>query len=355
MQQKKDYYELLGVPRTASHKEIKAAYRKLARKHHPDVNPGDKSAEERFKEVAEAFTVLSDPEKRARYDQGGHAAFGPDFNPFEGSGVDFRNFEFGDLSDLFELFTPGSRRGRKRPRHGSDTQMEIRIPFLEAVKGTTVEIPLPQQSPCAACGGTGGAKGAREVTCPDCSGSGRRTQNRRGVQVSLTCGRCHGAGRLRGAACPACGGSGAVESRDRLKVRIPPGVEDGDRVRVAGKGEPGVAGGPPGDAFLVIHVEPHPVFRREGRDLVCEVVVGVATAALGGTVEVPTIDGEAAIQLPAGTRSGQKFRLKGRGVRPSSGKAGGDLYAVIQIAPPRHLDPRSREILEEFARLNPVP
>lgn len=278
MPPKKDYYEILGVPRTANEKELKAAYRRLARKHHPDVNPGNKAAEEKFKEAAEAFAVLSDPEKKAKYDQGGHEAFGPGFDPFGGADFDVRNF--GDLSDLFELFGGGGRgRGRSRARRGADVQLEVRIPFLDAIQGTTIEVPL---------------------------------------------------------------------SGEKVRVRIPEGMQDGDRVRVPGKGAPVRGGGTPGDAYLVLRVEPHPLFQREGNDLIVEIPVGLARAALGGTVEVPTPTGKTTINLPPGTRSGQKMRIRGKGV-PGSG----DLYAVIQIVPPKQLDPRSRELLEEFARLNP--
>lgn len=315
---KKDYYEILGVSRTASDKEIKAAYRRLARKYHPDVNSGDKAAEEKFKEVAEAFAVLSDSEKRARYDGGGHEAFGPDFNPFAGAGFDVRNFEFGfgDLSDLFDLFTGGRGRGRARggARRGRNLQMEIRIPFLEAALGTTVDISLPRRGRCETC-------------------TGSRL--------------------LHGRPCPRCGGEGVAALEDRVKVRIPSGIEDGGKVRIAGKGDAGTAGGPAGDAYLIIHVEPHPIFRREGRDLYCDLPVGFAKAALGGTVEVPTLDGKTSISIPPGTRSGQKFRLKGRGIAAPNGNPTGDLYAVIQIHPPKKLDRRSRELLEELAEIHP--
>jgi molecular chaperone DnaJ len=352
MAKKRDYYEVLGVSRTASDKEIKAAYRKLARKHHPDVNPGDKSAEERFKEVAEAFAVLSDPEKRATYDRGGHEAFGPGFDPFAGTGFDFRNFGFGEFSDLFDLFGTGSRRRRPpRPGRGQDIETEIRVPFLEAVRGTTVEVVLPRQVPCAACGGGGRQAAGGERECPDCGGTGRRTQRRRGVQVSLTCGTCGGAGRIDAGSCPACGGAGRAPAEERLKVRVPPGIEDGGRVRLPGQGDAGVAGGRPGDAFLRIRVEPHDVFRREGNDLLCEVAVGLARAALGGRIEIPTLDGRTTITLPPGTRSGQKLRLKGKGVPAGGPRPAGDLYAVVQIVPPKRLDARSRELLEELARL----
>ena len=350
MPKKKDYYDILGVPRTAGEKELKAAYRKLARKHHPDVNPGDKGAEERFKEVAEAFAVLSDPAKRAQYDQGGHEALGPDFDPFAGMGFDLRNFGFGDLSDLFDLFGGGraERRGAGRARRTAEIETEIRIPFAHAVRGTTVEVALPRSASCPACRGSGREPGAREVECPECRGTGRKTQRRRGAQMSQTCGRCGGAGRLRGAACARCGGAGSVISEQPAKIRIPAGISDGDRVRVPGRGEPG-------DAYLVVRVDPHPRLRRDGSNLVCEIAVGIVPATLGGTVAVPTLDGDTTIQLPPGTRSGQKLRLKGQGVPAAGSRPAGDLYAVVQIVPPRDIDARSREILEEFARRNPTP
>ncbi len=289
MNGKKDYYEILGVARGASEQQIKAAYRRLARKHHPDLNKGDPQAEERFKQVAEAFAVLSDPDKRARYDRGGHEAFGPGFDPF--AGFDLGRFDFGsgDLSDLFELFGMRSGRGaRTRPARGADRRMEATVPFETAVRGGEIEI---------AGTGPGG----------------------------------------------------------RFKVRLPAGVDDGATLRLGGKGQPGRAGAAAGDAYLRLHVAPHPAFRREGRDLVCEVRIGLARAALGGRVEVPTLDGRATIEIPPGTRSGRKLRLKGQGVPAAGGHAAGDLYAVVQIEPPERLDPRSRELLEEFARLNPVP
>ncbi len=290
---KKDYYETLGVPRTADDKEIKAAYRGLARKHHPDVNKGDKRAEGKFKRVAEAFAILSDKEKRAQYDRGGHAAFEPGFDPFAGFDSGQVDLGLGNISSLFEMFGlgAGGRQGfRGRPRRGADLRLELRIPFVQAVQGATVQLAVP----------------------------------RRGGQ-------------------------------DRMKVRIPPGIEDGDTLRLPGKGNPGSAGSPPGDAYLTVRIESHPVFRREGRDLICDVPVGLARAALGGAVEVSTLTGKATITLPTGTRSGQKLRLRGRGVPARAGKPAGDLYAVIQIQPPKVLDPRSRELMEEFDRLNPGP
>jgi molecular chaperone DnaJ len=312
---KKDYYEILGVSRTASDKEIKAAYRKLARRYHPDVNPGDKTAENRFKEVAEAFAVLSDTDKRTRYDRGGHGAFGAEFDPF--SGFDFRTagFGLGDLSDILGMFGAGVGRGRSAPRRGDDLQVEIRVPFRDAVAGTTLDLILPRRGACSACGGGGVRSGAGTSVCPDCGGAGR------------------------------------MPTQDKVKVRIPPGIVDGDKVRVAGKGDGGHSGGPAGDAYLVMRVDEHPLFRREGRNVVCEVPVGVTKAVLGGTVDVPTLDGRATINVPAGTRSGQRFRLKGKGVPASGGTPAGDLYASIQIQPRKKLDARARELFEELRRL----
>ena len=290
---KRDYYEILGVPRTATEKDLKAAYRKLARKYHPDVNPGDKTAEASFKEVSEAFGVLSDPEKRAKYDQGGHDAFGAGFDPSRGVRIEFEDLGLSDLSDLFDLFgwggaPRGRGRGGRRGARGVDVQLEMSLPFADAVHGTTMELRLPHLP--------GGAS---------------------------------------------------------TKVRIPPGIEDGARIRIPGKGAPSRADGPPGDAYVNVRVESHPLFRREGQDLVVDVPVGIATATLGGEVEVPTLDGRATIRIPAGTRSGQKFRLKGRGVPPRAGHAAGHLNAVVQIVTPKSIDARSRELLEEFARRNP--
>ncbi len=315
MTRKKDYYEILGVPRGASEQELKTAYRKLARKYHPDVNPGNKAAEEKFKEVAEAFAVLSDPSKRATYDRGGHEAFGPGFDPFEGFRFDLGDLGFGNLSDLFEMFGGEGRRARGgRGTRGEDLELELSIPFADAVLGTTVEARIP-----------------RGETCP----------------------RCGGSGRTRGEACRRCGGSGRVAGEERVKVRVPPGIEDGGRVRVPGKGGVGARGGAAGDTFLNVRVEPHPLFRRDGADLYCDVPVGIVRATLGGTVEVPTLEGRAEVKLPAGTRSGQKLRLRGHGVPAHGGRRAGDLYAVVQIQPPKDLDAPSRELLLELERRVP--
>ena len=351
----RDYYDVLGVSRTAGDKEIKTAYRRRARKYHPDLNRGDPQAEEKFKELSEAFAVLSDADKRARYDRGGHEAFGPGFDPFAGADPSQFDFGFGNLSDLFEMFGAGRGRGARRPdgRRGEDVRFDLRVPFLTAVLGGTVEIVVPEQTTCAVCSGAGTRPGSSETTCPQCKGAGRTEQRRGAMNVSLTCPRCRGAGRLPGDPCAACGGSGRSAGRERLTVRIPAGIEDGGSLRLPGKGNAGSRGAAPGDAYLTVHVEPHPKFRREGRDLYCDVAVGLARAALGGNIDVETLNGKATITLPAGTPSGRKLRLRGRGIPAARGNRAGDLYAVIQIRPPEHLDDRSRELLEEFDKRNP--
>ena len=298
MASRKDYYEILGVSKAATEKDLKAAYRKLARKHHPDVNPGDKAAEAKFKEVSEAFAVLSSPEKRAKYDRGGHEAFEPGFNPFQGSTIDFEDLGLGNLSDIFELFGGGRGRrgGGRSSRRGEDLQLEMSLPFTDAIHGTTVEVGIPRA--------VSGAGGRATVT-------------------------------------------------EKVKTRIPAGIDDGERIRIPGKGNEGLGGGPAGDAYVVIRVEPHPMFKREGNDLVCDVPIGVVKATLGGDLDVPTLDGRATIKVPAGTRGGQRFRLKGRGVPARTGRPAGDLYAVVQIVTPKNLDERSRALLEELGRLIP--
>jgi len=327
MRGKRDYYEILGVRREADAKEIKAAYRRLARKHHPDLNRGDKTAEERFKEVAEAFAVLSDPEKRARYDRGGHDAFGAGFDPF--AGVDSSRFDAGFgpgvldelLGQLFGGAFAGTASGRSasaRRGRGRDLRYETTIPFADAVRGATVELQIPRLSPCATCQGSG-----------------------RGP---------------RGGTCSACRGTGRLRVEERVKVRIPAGVEDGSTLRVAERGDAGSAGASAGHLLLTLHVTPHERFRRRGRDLICDVPIGIVRATLGGPVDVPTLEGRATIQVPPGTESGTTLRVRGKGAPAGrQGEPEGDLYVVIQIRPPTQLDPRSRNLLEELGRLHPEP
>lgn len=359
MATRRDYYEILGIDRKATEKEMKTAYRKLAMKFHPDRNPDNPEAEKNFKEVAEAFAVLSDSEKRTRYDQGGHDAFGADFNPFGGMGFDVNDMNFGgmDFSQLFDMFAGGGRgagRGRSgRPQRGEDIEFELSISFRAAVQGDTLEVRLPRKAACSACSGSGAKPGSGGDRCVACSGSGRMAQGRGGMQVAMACPRCHGSGRMPGSPCSPCAGSGRRGTEDKIRVRVPGGIHDGGKVLLAGKGNAGVNGGPPGDAYFRVRVAADETFSRDGRNLICEVPVGIANAALGGKVDVPGLDGATTISIPAGTRSGQKFRIRGKGVPANGRTPAGDLVAVIQIWPPEKLDKASRELLEEFRRLNP--
>jgi molecular chaperone DnaJ len=359
MATRRDYYEILGLSRKATGKEIKSAYRKLAMKFHPDRNPDNPEAEKNFKEVAEAFAVLSDSEKRARYDQGGHDAFGADFNPFAGMGFDVNNMNFGgmDFSQLFDMFAGGGRgagRGRGRGvQRGEDIEFEMGISFRSAVLGETLEVRLPRKAACGACSGSGVLPGSGGGRCVSCGGSGRMAQGRGGIQIAMACPSCQGSGRMPGTACTPCAGSGRRGTEEKLRVRIPPGIHDGGKVLLSGKGNTGIGGGPAGDAYLRVRVGTDEIFSRDGRNLVCDVEVGIALASLGGTVDVPGLDGTTTITIPPGTRSGQKFRIRGKGVPANGRTKAGDLVAVIQIQPPEKLDKRSRELLEEFRRLNP--
>lgn len=353
MSNKNDYYEILGLKRSASEKEIKAAYRKLARKYHPDVNKDDKGAEEKFKQIAEAFAVLSDAEKKAQYDRGGHAAFGAGFDPFSGFDFSDLNVGGGNLSDLFEMFgVGGSRSAGPRPQRGRDLQRSVRLGFADAVQGTTLEMKIPRHATCSSCAGRGVVAGSGQVGCSACGGRGSVAQRRGPVHIQAPCRNCGGSGRVTGAPCVGCKGRGAAPIEDRVKVRVPPGVPQGGTLRIAGRGDAGASGGPAGDLLLKIEIQPHETFEREGRDLICHVPIGLAVAGLGGNIEVPTLAGSSTITIPSGTRSGQRFRLKGKGVAAANGKPAGDLFAVIQIHPPRKMNARSKELLEEFRQLN---
>ncbi|HXK59724.1 MAG TPA: molecular chaperone DnaJ [Acidobacteriota bacterium] len=363
----RDYYEVLGVKRNASEGEIKKAYRRLARKYHPDVNPGDKHAEERFKEIQEAYNVLSDPEKRKTYDRYGfyrEGQSGPEAGPGAGfPGFDFDFFGGGEasggrsFSDIFsELF--GGRRTRSEPRAGTaepgrDLEYHVTISFMQAIKGTEVPINVTHREACARCGGSGSVSGSRTVSCPTCGGRGQIQQAHGPMRFSVTCSRCRGSGRIRVGDCPVCNGSGAVQKAESITVRIPAGVNNGSRVRVPGKGDAGEYGGPPGDLYLVIHVQPHHFFEREGNDIICRVPLTVTEAALGAKIEVPTLEGKASMKIPAGTQSGQKFRLRGRGAPSLKGGGRGDQIVEVRVVLPKIRDERSKEILREFARLNP--
>jgi molecular chaperone DnaJ len=350
---KRDYYEVLGVPRNATEQEIKSAYRKLALKYHPDRNPGDKTAEEKFKEAAEAYAVLADPEKRARYDQYGHAGVSGTAGP----GVGFDPTIFADFSDIFaglgDIFGFGDLFGTRRrggPMRGADLRYDLDLSFEEAARGTETTIQIPREETCPTCHGSGAAPGSGPETCPQCRGRGQVRYQQGFLTIARTCDQCGGAGRIIRKLCKTCQGHGRV-TRDRtLTVRIPAGIASGQRLRLAGEGEHGVAGGPPGDLYVVVHVREHPFFHREGDDLYCELPVSFPTLALGGTVQVPTLDGPAPLAIPAGTQSGERFRLKGKGIPNVGGRGRGDLYVVVRAEIPRKLTKEQRQLIEQLAK-----
>ncbi|HEX9662762.1 MAG TPA: molecular chaperone DnaJ [Candidatus Binatia bacterium] len=345
MSAKKDYYELLGVSRNASEEEIKKAYRKLALQYHPDRNPGDKQSEEKFKEVSEAYQILSDAEKRAKYDQYGHAAFG-DGSPFPG-GFDFTaGFEdvFGDI--FGEFFGGGARRGRGR---GDDLRYNLTLKFEEAVSGTEKKIKIPRHGPCETCHGSGAKVGTAPQTCPTCRGRGQVSFQQGFFSVSRTCSQCHGQGTIVKDPCANCGGSGRLRNLHTLNVKIPGGVDTGSRLKLRSEGESAPAGGAPGDLYVVIQVEPHPIFIRENLDILCDVPISIAQASLGAEIDVPTLNGKVKMKIPAGTQSGKVFRMKGKGINDVQGYHQGDQHVRVSVETPTHLTARQKELLKEFA------
>jgi molecular chaperone DnaJ len=370
---KADYYELLGVPRKSPVKEIRAAYRKLARKYHPDLNPGDKSAEEKFKQIQEAYEVLSDTKKRQMYDQFGFNVPGPGGGPPPGAGgrgspedihFDFGGFDFGgggggaaeggtSFRDLFSQFFrgAGAAQAAQEEEHGTDLEYQIDITFGEAMHGTVKKITFTRLDVCNICHGAGFMPGDEKV-CPTCGGSGQVTQVSGKMRFQVTCSRCGGAGRLR-TMCRNCGGEGRLPRVETLDVRIPPGAQTGSRVRVAGRGNAGIHGGPPGDLYIIMKVEPHPFFERRGDDLYTVVPVTVPEASLGAKVEVPTIDGRAQVRIPPGTNSGKKLRLREKGA-PSARHSGkrGDQIVEVQVVVPKPEDERVRNLLKELEKVD---
>ncbi|MBI3609460.1 MAG: molecular chaperone DnaJ [Nitrospirae bacterium] len=351
---KRDYYEILGVARDASEQELKKAYRQLALKHHPDKNPGNKTAEEKFKELNEAYEVLSDPQKRQRYDSFGHAGMGA-----EGvGGFDFGRGGFGDVfGDIFEDFFggPSGRGGRVRPERGADLRYNLEIDFEEAVFGKEAKIRIPKWENCPECRGTGAKSSGGIRTCPTCHGAGAVRFQQGFFTISRTCGHCNGEGRIISDPCPQCHGKKQVHHEKTLSVRIPPGVETGTRLRLSGEGEPGAHGGPPGDLYVVLTVKEHPFFTREDDDLLCEVPISIGQAALGAKIEVPTLKGKAQLKIPAGTQNGRTFRLKGLGVANLKGHRIGDQLVKVGVMIPAKLTARQRELLEEFSKLSGDP
>ena len=368
-----DYYKTLGVEREAGAEEIRKAYRRLARKHHPDLNPGDKAAEDRFKNVQEAYDILSDPKKKQMYDQFGF--YSENGMPQGGAGhrgggpnMGFGGFDFSDVyqrgggrrtaagnssfQDIFsQWFSTGGKSDQPEPEKGADLEYGLSIDFWQAIKGTQVRLNIARQETCATCGGTGSRSGANTV-CPECNGSGSVTQTAGAMKFSLTCPRCDGTGRLRNR-CETCHGDGRISTTETVDVRIPPGAQQGSRLRVAGKGNAGTNGAPSGDLYITIRVEPHPIFHREGDDIEITVPVRIDEAGLGTKIEVPTIDGRALLKIPQGTKNGQKFRLREKGVLNSRTGARGDQIVEVALEAPEVRDERTKELLREYATLHP--
>ncbi|KEI70275.1 molecular chaperone DnaJ [Endozoicomonas elysicola] len=346
---KRDYYEVLGVDRGASDKDIKKAYRRMAMKHHPDRNPGDKEAEESFKEINEAFEVLSDGQKKAAYDQYGHAGVDPSMGGMGGAGG-FAGGNFGDIfGDVFgDIFGAGGGRSRSSVQRGADLRYQLELSLEEAVRGVTKKIRIPTLVSCTECDGSGAKKGTQPVGCTTCGGIGQVRMQQGFFSVQQTCPDCRGTGKMIKDPCHACHGEGRVQEYKTLSVKIPPGVDTGDRIRLAGEGEAGSNGGPAGDLYVQVSVADHPIFQRDGKHLYCEVPITFVDAALGGELEVPTLEGRVKLKIPEETQTGKLFRLRGKGVIPVRGGSAGDLMCRVVVETPVKLTERQKELLKEL-------
>ena len=347
---KRDYYEILEISRTATDQEIKSSYRKLALKFHPDRNPGDKTAEEKFKEAAEAYAILSDGDKRARFDRFGHAGVGNSAQGFDPS--QFSGFEdiFGGLGDIFG-FGGGSRRAG--PQRGADLRYDLEIKFEQAAKGVETNVQIPRHETCESCKGNGAAPGTSPSTCPQCRGTGQLRYQQGFFTVARTCGQCRGAGKVIAKPCPDCRGNGTVEQTRKLTVKIPAGIATGQRLRLAGEGEAGSVGGPPGDLYVVIFVREHEFFQRDGNNLHCTVPLAFTILALGSEIKVPGVDGDETVKIPESTQTGTTFRLRGKGMPDVSGRGRGDLLVTVQAITPKKLSREQKKLLEQLAATLP--
>ncbi len=348
---KRDYYEVLGVNKDASDEDIKKAYRRLAMKHHPDRNPDNPKAEEHFKEAKEAYEILSDAGKRAAYDQYGHAGV---VQSMRGGGGGFEGFSggFADaFGDIFgDIFGGGGR--RSNVYRGADLRYNLEISLEEAARGTETKIRIPTMVECDTCHGSGAKPGTQPVTCPTCAGHGQVRMQQGFFSIQQTCPNCHGSGKVVQSPCTSCNGAGRIKQHKTLSVKIPAGVDEGDRIRLSGEGEAGVNGGPPGDLYVVIQIRSHPVFQRDHNDLHCEMPISFTTAALGGEIEIPTLDGSAKIKIPAETQSGKVFRLRGKGIKGVRSNSYGDLMCHVVVETPVNLTERQKELLRELEEIN---
>jgi molecular chaperone DnaJ len=356
---KKDYYELLGIKKGASESEIKKAFRKLARKYHPDVNPGDKGSEQKFKEINEAYEVLSDAKKKQQYDQFGHAAFDQSFGQSTGPSQGYEGFGrgtgFSGVHGFEDIFSNifGERARQRGPAKGEDVTYTVEVDLEDAILGKTMQVDLQREVTCAVCNGSGAQPGTTRRTCPTCMGAGSISQGSGFMQVAQPCPTCHGEGTINPNPCKNCSGRGVTSKADRISVKIPPGVDNGSKVRMAGLGGPGEKGGPPGDVYIVTKVRPHPYFERKGDNLHSEASVTVKEAALGEKIEIPTVDGIVSLSLPEGVQTGQQMKLKGKGVPHFGGGGVGDHYVTIKVVTPTNLSERGKELLRELDRLQP--
>jgi molecular chaperone DnaJ len=349
---KKDYYELLGVAKGASADELKKAYRKLAMQWHPDKNPGDKAAEQKFKDISEAYEILKDDQKRAAYDRFGHAAFeqGGGFRPGGGGAHDFGGAGFTDIfEEMFGDFMGGGRRGGQQPGRGQDLRYNMDVSLEEAHKGLNTSVKVPSSVACEACKGTGSAGGTQPATCSTCHGHGKVRAQQGFFTIERPCPTCHGMGKVITDPCKPCGGSGRVRKEKTLSVNIPPGVEDGTRIRLAGEGEAGLRGAGAGDLYIFLSIKPHRFFQRDGANIYCRVPIPMTTAALGGSIDVPTIDGNRAkVTIPAGTQTGHQFRLKAKGMAILKSPARGDMFIQAMVETPVKMTKKQQDLLKEF-------